>query len=622
MKGYGHKRRLVALAALLGVAFAGLSARLVVLQVCDHQKYRAVAERKQVFLREPRRGEILDANGNPLAISVPVKKVFANPKFIGCHYPEVARALAPLLDMNETELARKLQPTILRTNEFGMPVTNSYVNLKQKVTLERWQEITQAMHGLVFAAETGPLSKSQKRFYRALRQKGIYAEDDQRRAYPGGRLASHVLGFVQDDELEFNDTHLIEMTGKYGVERWFNNQLRGVRGWRISETDHKRREIVVYRQQEIEPRPGLSVVLTLDMVVQNILEAALAGAVGKHNPRSASAIVVRPATGEILGLAVWPDFDPHQPGEAKPDHMRNRVVADTFEPGSVFKIVAISAALNENLVHLSDYIDCENGLWYYAGKPLKDHGHYGVIPVEMVVGKSSNIGTAKIGLMLGEDRLYNYLRAFGFGSRTEVPLDGEVVGILRPVKQWDKLKITRIPIGQGIAVTHVQMAMAMCAVANKGRLMRPMLVSRLEDQAGQVFAQYHPQMVRQVVSERAAQLTVTALKNVVSTNGTASRARLEHYTVAGKTGTAEKPLNGAYTDEYVSSFFGFFPADKPEVCISVVLDEPEKGTGYYGGITAAPIFKTIAEQTAKYLKIRPDREAGSGEIGTLATITE
>lgn len=607
MKQYGHKRRLIIIAALLSVAFGGLGARLVVLQVCDHARYRAAAERKQVFLREPRRGEILDANGNPLAISVPVKKLFANPRFIGSHYPEVARALAPLLEMNEGELAAKLHPRILRTNEFGMPVTNSYVNLKKKVPLERWQQITQAMLNLTFAPEAGSLTKSQRRFYRILRQKAVYAEDDQQRTYPGGRLASHVLGFVQDQELEFNDMHLVEMCGRYGIERWFNNQLRGVRGWRISETDHRRREIVVYRQQEVEPRPGLNVVLTLDMVVQNILETALAEAVDKHNPKSASAMVVRPATGEILGLAVWPDFEPARPGEAKPDHMRNRVVADTYEPGSVFKIVAISAALNENLVHLSDPIDCENGLWYYAGKPLKDHGHYGVIPVEMVVGKSSNIGTAKIGLMLGEQRLYKYLTAFGFGSRTGVSLDGEVVGIVRSPRQWDKLKITRIPIGQGIAVTHVQMTMAMCAIANKGRLMRPMLVSRLEDHTGQVFAQYHPQMVRQVVSERAAHLTVTALKHVVSTNGTALRARLDHYTVAGKTGTAEKPLNGAYTDEYVASFCGFFPADKPEVCISVVIDEPEKGKGYYGGTIAAPMFRVIAEQTAKYLKIRPDR---------------
>ena len=199
-----------------------------------------------------------------------------------------------------------------------------------------------------------------------------------------------------------------------------------------------------------------------------------------------------------------------------------------------------------------------------------------------------------------------------------------------PLGALDRLLLHSPPVAEGwnlffarlrgqLELPALPRELAMCAVANKGRLMRPMLVSRLEDQTGQVFAQYHPQMVRQVVSERAAQLTVTGLKNVVSTNGTALRARLDHYTVAGKTGTAEKPLNGAYTDEYVSSFFGFFPADKPEVCISVVLDEPEKVTGYYGGTTAAPIFKIIAEQVAKYLKIRPDREVPSGEFGTLAT---
>jgi len=197
---------------------------------------------------------------------------------------------------------------------------------------------------------------------------------------------------------------------------------------------------------------------------------------------------------------------------------------------------------------------------------------------------------------------------------TDVTLDGEVSGILYPPRAWDKLKITRIPIGQGIAVTHMQMMMAMCAVANKGKLMRPMLVNRLEDQNGQVFAQYSPQVVRQVVSERTAREMATALKMVVSTNGTAQQARLDNYTVAGKTGTAEKPLNGAYTDEYVASFVGFFPADSPEVCISVVMDEPDKEKGYYGGLTAAPIFHTIAEQVAKYLKVRPDREESSGEF--------
>ncbi len=602
------------LACFLGLAFAGLCARLVVLQVHDHVKYRAVAERKKVYLREPRRGDILDINGNPLATSVPVKKVFANPRFLGSHYADVARVLAPILEINREELTAKLRPVVLRTNEYGMPLTNGWVNLKKKVNLEKWLQVTQALAALQLGIDESTLTPSQKRNLAAFRQKGIYAEDDQQRVYPAGSLAAHALGFVLDEDEEFNDTSLTEIVGKYGIERWFNHHLRGVRGWRLSETDHRRRELVVYRQQEVEPRPGLNVVLTLDMVIQGIVENAVAEAMRKHNAKAVSAMVVRPGTGEILAMAVLPTFDPNRPGEADMSALRNRIVADTYEPGSTFKIVPIAAGLQENLVRLSDTINCENGLWYYAGRPLKDHGHYGVITVETIVGKSSNIGTAKVALMLGQDRLYRYVRAFGFGQKTEVTLDGEVSGILYHPRSWDKLKITRIPIGQGIAVTHIQMMMAMCAIGNKGKLMRPMLVSRLEDQNGQVFAQYHPQVVRQVVSERIARETVKALKLVVSTNGTAQRARLDNYSVAGKTGTAEKPLNGAYTDEYVGSFVGFFPADNPEVCISVVIDEPDKETGYYGGLTAAPVFKTIAEQTAKYLKVRPDREESGGEI--------
>lgn len=610
----GYKRRLVVLTGVLGLAFAGLCARLVVLQVHDHEKYRAVAERKKVYLREPRRGDIVDINGNPLATSVPVKKLFANPRFLGPYYLDAARALAPVLEMAEADLARKLQPVVLRTNEFGMRLTNAWVNLKKKVSLDKWHQVTQTLAQMTFGVDERTLSPAQKRHFQAVRQKGIYAEDDQQRVYPGCQLAAHVLGFVSDEDLEFNDMSVTEISGKYGIERWFNHQLRGVRGWRVSETDHRKRELVVYRQQEVEPRPGMNVVLTLDMVIQNIVETTLADTMQKHNPKAVSAMVVRPATGEILAMAVLPTFDPNRPGEAKPDHMRNRVVADTYEPGSTFKIVAISAGLQERLVQLTDTINCENGLWFYAGRPLKDHGHYSVITVETVVGKSSNIGTAKVALMLGEERLYRYVRAFGFGSKTEVTLDGEVSGILYHPRSWDKLKITRIPIGQGIAVTHIQMMMAMCAIANKGKLMRPMLVSRLEDQNGHVFAQYQPQVVRQVVSERTAREMATALKMVVSTNGTAQRARLDNYSVAGKTGTAEKPLNGAYTDEYVASFVGFFPADNPEVCISVVMDEPEKEKGYYGGLTAAPVFRTIAEQTAKYLKVRPDRDESGAEL--------
>ena len=236
---------------------------------------------------------------------------------------------------------------------------------------------------------------------------------------------------------------------------------------------------------------------------------------------------------------------------------------------------------------------------------LRDHESYGVLSVEGIITKSSNIGAAKIGIRMGETRLYDYMRDFGFGQRTLIPLPAEISGLVHPVKAWSKVSIAQIPMGHGVAVTRLQMVMAMCAIANRGALMRPMLVDHLEDQDHAVVAQYTPQRMRQVISESAARQMVTALKTVVSTNGTAKDAMLDHYTVAGKTGTAQKPIPGGYsTDKFFSSFIGFFPADNPELCISITLDEP-KG-GHFGGKIAAPIFKQIAERAANYLNIRPE----------------
>ncbi|MCI0745460.1 MAG: penicillin-binding protein 2 [Verrucomicrobia subdivision 3 bacterium] len=609
----GHLRRLFALAAFLGVVFVGLAARLVDLQVWQHEKYRALAERinKRVYFREPRRGDILDANGNPLATSLPVKRVCADPSLMGRHHADVARAIAPLLEYERTELTRLLYPW--RTNSDGTVTVRKYVDLKRKLSVEQWQQVTQAMSAIAFKFEDRKPSKVEQRFYRTLRQNAVFTVDDQHRVYPSGRLAAHVLGFAQEIEGEFNELSVHELRGIDGIERWFDTQLAGMRGWRITETDGRKREIVINREQDVDARPGLNVVLTIDMVIQNILESELSVAVERFGPKSASGLVIRPRTGEILAMAVLPNFDPNEPGKSPQDSRRNRIISDVYEPGSTFKIVTISAALHDGVVRLTDVIDCESGLWHYAGKPLHDHGHYDALTVENVITKSSNIGTAKIGLMLGEKRLYEHLRSFGFDARTGITLTGEVPGILDDVEAWDKLKITRIPIGQGIAVTHLQMAMAMCAIANNGRLMQPLLVTRLETFNGETFAQYHPRMVRRVVNERAARETVGALKTVVTMDGTAAKARLEHYSVAGKTGTAQKPGVGGYTGEYVASFIGFFPADAPEVCISIMFDEPDASRGYYGGQTAAPTFRQVAEKVANYLKIRPDRDEGLNE---------
>jgi len=602
-------RRLVLLALLLGVAFAGLGYRLVDLQLLRYQELNARARHntRREFLLEPRRGDILDARGNLLATSAFVKTVCADPALIGNRQAEVARAVAPLLQVSEGELLHRLTPRLTR-NTNGATITNHYVVLKRKVQVETWQKIQMTMTNLSFGLDEKKLPRHERDFYRDLRRGGVYVEklDDQLRVYPNQALAAHVLGYVGMDEHEINGRRLLETSGKDGIERSFDSKLAGVRGWRVTETDRPGRELIPMREQDVEPRDGLNVVLTIDSVVQHLVESALAEAMEKHSPLSISGIVVRPRTGEILALATLPNFDPNNPGGVSADARRNRVIADVAEPGSTFKIVVVSAALNDRVVQLSDTFDCQHGRFHFAGRVLHDHESYGVLTVEQIITKSSNIGAAMIGIKLGESRLYDYIHNYGLGTRTGLPLPGEIGGIVHPVKKWSKVSIAQIPMGQGVAVTSLQMMMAMCAIANKGVLMRPMLVDRLEDRDHVLVAKYSPQRVGRVISEAAAEQMVTALKTVVSPEGTAPKAALAHYTVAGKTGTAQKSggPEGYLKGKYFASFIGFFPADNPELCISVVMDEPKHG--YYGGQIAAPVFKQIAEGAANYLNIRPE----------------
>lgn len=595
-------RRLVFLALLLGVAFLGLGYRLVDLQVLRFEELSAKARRntRREFLLEPRRGDILDIKGNLLATSVFVKTVCANPTLIGNCQAEVARTVAPLLQVSENELLQRLMPRVVR-NTNGTVVTNQYVVLKRKVQVETWQKIQAAITNLSFGLDEKKLSRAERDFCRDLRRGAIFADrlDDQLRVYPNQALAAHVLGYVDIDE-----------SGQDGIERSFNSKLAGVRGWRLTETDRPGREVVPLREQDVEPRDGSDVVLTIDSVVQHIVESALAEAMEKHSPVSISGTVVRPRTGEILAMATLPNFDPnHREGSA--EARRNRVIADVAEPGSTFKIVVVSGALNEGVVRLSDTFDCENGHFHFAGRLLHDHESYGVLSVENIITHSSNIGAAKIGIKMGERRLYDYIRNFGFGTPTGLPLQAEAFGIVHSVTNWSKVSIAQIPMGQGIAVTGLQMMMAMCTIANKGVLMRPMIVDRLEDSDHKVVAKCSPQRVRQVISMLTAEQMVKALKTVVSPEGTAAKAALAHYTVAGKTGTAQKAgPNGYLPGKYFASFIGFFPADNPEICISVMMDEPKHG--YYGGQIAAPVFKQIAESVANYLNIHPE----DGEVPT------
>ncbi|HRY48466.1 MAG TPA: penicillin-binding protein 2 [Candidatus Paceibacterota bacterium] len=593
---------------LMGLSFLGLGYRLVDLQVVRHEEFveKARNNTDNAVLFQPQRGNIVDIRGNLLATCVPVKTVWADPSLIGEHQLEVARVLAPSLKLPEDFLVQELSPRPI-TNAQGVVKKRRYKVLARKVPLETWQQITQGMASLTFGVDEKKLRRSQQESYKQLRSMAIQSDDDQLRLYPNHRLAAHVLGHVGVEESEVNDRPVLEIVGRDGIEQTMNASLRGIYGWRKTSRDAGRRELVVFRDQDIPPRHGYNVVLTLDARIQDILETELMAAVAKHTPLTAHAIMVRPATGEILAMTSWPNFDPNEPGKSSIGCLKNRMIADQFEPGSTFKICAVSAALHEGLIHLDDLIDCENGRFYYGGRPLKEHeSHgYGLLSISGVLMKSSNIGTAKIGLRLGSQKLYDYMLTYGFGARTGIPLPGEADGLVNPIRKWSKPTITRVAIGQSVAVTAIQMMMAMSAIANEGRLMQPMLVHGLTDQQGNELTRYSPKMVRQVVRESVAKDMVAALKTVVSTNGTGSKARLPYYTVAGKTGTGQKPINGVYVPgKYVASFIGFFPADQPEVCLGVFFDEPKNG--YYGGTVAAPVFKAMAERVAAYLGLRPD----------------
>ena len=521
----------------------------------------------QVLHRQGRRGAILDCNGNLLANSQSVNIIAADPSLTQPVAAQMARQLAPLLQMGEADLTEKLSRP------------GRYVRLKQKVDLDTVQQI------------------------KALKLKGICYEDQYTRSYPNGELASHVIGFVDGQH-----------RGVQGLEAVMDTYLNGRSGYELVERDRKGREIRALRNEAIGPRDGLNVTLTIDQVIQHIAETELDKAMQQHHPAAAMIIVSRPKTGEILAMSSRPTFDLTDPGSAPAAARRNRCISDVAEPGSTFKVAIIAGALTDGTVSLPDRFDCENGAFIYAGRALHDAHPYGVLSVEEILYHSSNIGAAKVALKMGPSRVYDYIRAFGFGQRTGIALAGEVSGIAHPLAQWTKLSITRIPMGHEIAVTPLRMLMALNTVANGGRLMRPMLVKSVTDEDGKPVMQYQPQLIRQVISPRASILMTSALRKVVTPEGTAPKAAVKGYDVAGKTGTAQKIENGQYVRKYYSSFICYFPASDPQISILVTLDDPAGG-GYYGGTVSGPVFRGVAEKVAPYLGIPPQQiEAESGNL--------
>jgi cell division protein FtsI (penicillin-binding protein 3)/stage V sporulation protein D (sporulation-specific penicillin-binding protein) len=556
---------------LVGV-FSVYSVRLIDLQIIEHEKFTALAAEKHSHKQiiYARRGIIRDAHDEALAENVPVKTVVADASHIRDPVA-LAAAIANQLEMDPRDLADKLN----RTGK-----GSKHIVLKSEVPEQKAEKIKESL--------------------RAANLRGIYFDQDFVRIYPNGQMLSQVIGFVDH-----------EHKGTMGIERTMQDFLQGMDGFRYIETDRTGKELVPYRGQENAAKDGSNVKLTVDLGLQNILETELDAACAQFKPKDATAIMMRPQTGEILAMASRPTFDPNKPGDAVPEQEKNRSVVDMVEPGSTFKIVTTSAVLEEKLVTPDTTVYCENGHFQYAGRLLRDAHPMGVLTVHQVLMKSSNIGVAKLALQLGEARLYEYIRRYGFGQKTGIALSGEISGLVNPPHRWSKLDITRIPMGQSVAVTPLQMVTAMSSIANGGKLMKPMIVSEITDETGRKVATFTPEMVRQVISAGTARKITSALKDVVSKQGTALKAAVPGFRVAGKTGTAQKvdPRGGYLSGRYVTSFVGFMPADDPRFTLLVLLDDPSAKQGEaFGGTVAGPIFSRMAERMARYLDLQPTEE--------------
>ena len=363
------------------------------------------------------------------------------------------------------------------------------------------------------------------------------------------------------------------------------------------------------------PEAGKNLILSLDKKIQNIVEEEIEQASQKFKAKAACVIVMDSENGEILALANRPNFDPNSRADFPVSSRRNRIITDFFEPGSIFKIVTAAACLQEKVISPEETIFCENGKWKVRGHILHDHKPYKEISFADVIIKSSNIGTVKAALLLGEEKLYQYCRLFGFGERAGIDLPGEVGGILRPVKEWSDYSITAIPIGQEIAVTPIQALVAMNALGNGGKIVQPHLLLEVQDENGRVIKSFLSTKRRKVINPEVSKTLCEILKDVVSEEGTAPLAEIPGYLVIGKTGTAQKVVNGHYShSKFVASFVGIISIKKKRLAIFVMIDEPKPL--YYGGLVAAPVFSKIGKRIFAYLQIPPEK-AGMRDEGSV-----
>lgn len=550
--------RIIMIGTVFGALFLTVIGRAFYLQILQHEELVKKADRQHQHRVDltPARGSILDRNGTPLAESIHMDSCYAEPKRIK-DVDGTAAVLAPILGMPKQELVAKLS------------LNKSFTWIK------RW-----------LPPDTATRIKNMK-------LTGIGFAPESKRFYPNFEIAAHVVGFTGRDP-----------NGLEGIELKYDSTILGNTGYMITERDALGRNIAIKNTVIKDSSPGKNIVLTLDKTIQFITEKELAKAVIGSNAKGGMAVVMESDTGRVLAMANYPTFNPNSYSRYSFAQLRNNAVTDSFEPGSTFKVFTIAAALDSGVIKAQDVYNCENGNYRIANRVIHDDHPHSRLTVSEIIKYSSNIGSAKIGFKMGEERLSGYLRNFGFGGRTGIDLPGEASGYLK--RNWYGIDLATISFGQGVSLSAIQMASALSAVANGGTLMKPYLVERILDDSGKEVQRIEPHVVRRVISPETAQKVSKMMETVTGEGGTGTKAAIDGFRVAGKTGTAQKvdPVTRTYSpSKRIGSFVGFVPADKPKLTIVVIIDEPQGVK--YGGVVAAPAFKEIAQNTLAYLKITP-----------------
>src|SRR5262245_38455032 len=547
-------RRICILIAIMGLWGMAIGARLYFLHVVHSADYKERAERQQQRTLEvsPRRGNIYDRNGNELAVSIKVDSVFAVPGEIENRKATV-KVLAKATGLSTREITAKLD------------TDKSFVWIKRRLTDVESETIRNA------------------------KLQGIYFQKEDRRFYPQRELASHVLGYVNIDE-----------EGMGGLEYRYNDNVKGDAGRVVIMTDARGRS---FHRVEEPSMPGANLVTTIDENIQYIIEKELKAAEERTRAKGISIVAMDPHSGEILGMANYPTFNPNEYSRYSPTSWINRSLSQVYEPGSTFKIATAATALEEKLATPDEVIDCQMGAIVLYGHRIRDAHKFGLLTVKQIIENSSNVGAIKLGLRIGDERFANYIDRFGFGHPTNVDLPGEERGLTKPASRWSKISIGAISMGQEIGVTPLQLISMVSAVANGGILYRPFVVKKIQDPRRGVSNETESHGLR-IMSEQTARDLQDMLDSVV-TDGTARASKLAGYTAAGKTGTAQKIIDGRYAPHtYVASFAGYAPAKNPTLALIVVIDEPQGA--YYGAEIAAPVFKNIAEQVLRSRSVAPD----------------